>query len=31
MILLRGGRSHANELESSFEVDVMVDFAQAPT
>jgi HSP20 family molecular chaperone IbpA len=29
MILLRGGR-HTNALESSFEIDVMVDFGQAP-
>ena len=29
MILLRGGR-HTNALETSFEVDVMVDFGQAP-
>ncbi len=30
MILLRAGR-HSNALESSFEVDVKVDFGQAPT
>ena len=30
MILLPGGR-YTNELESSFEVDAMADFAQAPS
>jgi len=30
MILLRGGR-HTNALESSFEIDLVIDYGQAPT